>query len=273
MTCCYFSIRGFGGIWKETRAAELFKNSKRRARLRGNQNSDQPFFGRPVFNCGSAASTFCSVARSIWLISATPMRSNSLFLISKPAFRQAFLTWPSTAYSCSGMVKLSRTSLSLSLCLASADFSVGLAAVFTAAVLAAGLAAAALAAAGLAATDFAAAGFAAALGAALAAGLAADLAAGFASALAAGAAALAAGFAATALAAAGLPAAFAATGFAATGLALTAGAFGAAAGFAAAFFAGALTSETVSTVAEPLAPAGAVTALTGDDLLIDAPYF
>src|SRR5471032_976350 len=163
MTCCYFSIRGFGGIWKETRAAELFKNSKRRARLRGNQNSDQPFFGRPVFSCGSAASTFCSVARSIWLISATPMRSNSLFLISKPAFRQAFLTWPSTAYSCSGMVKLSRTSLSLSLCLA----------------------ATALAATGLAATDFAAAGFAAAgfaaaLGAALAAGLATDLAAGLA---------------------------------------------------------------------------------------------
>src|SRR5476649_718135 len=160
MTCCYFSIRGFGGIWKETRAAELFKNSKRRARLRGNQNSDQPFFGRPVFSCGSAASTFCSVARSIWLISATPMRSNSLFLISKPAFRQDFLTWPSTAYSCSGMVKLSRTSLSLSLCLESADFSAGLAAVFTAAALAAGLAAA----------GFTAAAFAGALGAALAAG-------------------------------------------------------------------------------------------------------
>src|SRR5471030_1261729 len=272
MTCCYFFIRGFGGIWKEARAAELFKNSKRRARLRGNQNSDQPFFGRPVFSCGSAASTFCSVARSIWLISATPMRSNSLFLISKPAFRQAFLTWPSTAYSCSGMVKLSRTSLSLSLCLASADFSVGLAAV-----LAAGLAATALAATGFAAAGFAAAGFAAALGAALAAGLATDLAAGlaagFASALAAGAAALAAGLAATALAATGLLAVFAATAFEAAGLALTTSAFGAAAGFAAAFFAGALTSETVSTVAEPLAPAGAVTALTGDDLLIDAPYF
>src|SRR4051794_13696730 len=41
------------------------------------------------------------------------MRSNSLFLISNPAFRQAFLTWPSTSYSCSGMVKLSRTSLAL----------------------------------------------------------------------------------------------------------------------------------------------------------------
>src|SRR5471030_2322859 len=146
MTCCYFSIRGFGGIWKETRAAELFKNSKRRARLRGNQNSDQPFFGRPVFSCGSAASTFCSVARSIWLISATPMRSNSLFLISKPAFRQAFLTWPSTAYSCSGMVKLSRTSLSLSLFLVSAVFSAGLAAVFAAAALLAGFASAGLAA-------------------------------------------------------------------------------------------------------------------------------
>src|SRR5471032_201449 len=215
MTCCYFFIRGFGGIWKEARAAELFKNSKRRARLRGNQNSDQHFFGRPVFSCGSAASTFCSVARSIWLISATPMRSNSLFLISKPAFRQDFLTWPSTAYSCSGMVKLSRTSLSLSLCLESADFSAGLAA-----------------------------------------------------ALAAGAAAFAAGFAAAALAAAGLAAALAAAG-----LAFTTGAFGAAAGLATAFFAGALASETVSAVAEPLAPAGAVAALTGDDLLIDAPFF
>src|SRR5471032_1482814 len=171
MTCCYFFIRGFGGIWKEARAAELFKNSKRRARLRGNQNSDQPFFGRPVFSCGSAASTFCSVARSIWLISATPMRSNSLFLISKPAFRQAFLTWPSTAYSCSGMVKLSRTSLSLSLFLVSAVFSAGLAAVFAAAALLAGFASAGLAA------GFAAAGLAA-LGAALAAGFAAALVTG-----------------------------------------------------------------------------------------------
>src|SRR5471032_3280717 len=253
MTCCYFFIPGFGGIWKEARAAELFKNSKRRARLRGNQNSDQPFFGRPVFSCGSAASTFCSVARSIWLISATPMRSNSLFLISKPAFRQAFLTWPSTAYSCSGMVKLSRTSLSLSLCLASAVFSAGLATVFTAATLLA---------------DFAA-GLAAALGAALAAGLAAGLAA----ALTAGAAALAAGFSALALLAAGLLGAFSTTGLAAAVLTLATAAFGAAAGLAAVFFAGTVTSETVSAVTEPLAPAGAVAALTGDDLLINAPYF
>jgi hypothetical protein len=44
-------------------------------------------FGRPVFSCGRLASTFFSVAKSIWLISATPMRSNSLFLTSKPAFR------------------------------------------------------------------------------------------------------------------------------------------------------------------------------------------
>src|SRR5471030_57665 len=236
MTCCYFFIRGFGGIWKEARAAELFKNSKRRARLRGNQNSDQPFFGRPVFSCGSAASTFCSVARSIWLISATPMRSNSLFLISKPAFRQAFLTWPSTAYSCSGMVKLSRTSLSLSLFLVSAVFSAG------------------LAAAGLAA-------------------LGAALAAGFAAALVTGAATLAAGFAAAALAAAGLLAAFSATGLAAAGLALPAVTLGAAAGLATDFFAGALTSETATTATEPLAPVGAVAVLTGDDLLINAPFF
>src|SRR5471032_1521817 len=242
MTCCYFFIRGFGGIWKEARAAELFKNSKRRARLRGNQNSDQPFFGRPVFSCGSAASTFCSVARSIWLISATPMRSNSLFLISKPAFRQAFLTWPSTACSCSGMVKLSRTSLSLSLFLVSAVFSAGLAAVFAAAALLAG---------------FASAG----------------LAAGFAAALVTGAATLAAGFAAAALAAAGLLAAFSATGLAAAGLALPAVALGAAAALATDFFAGALTSETATTAAEPLAPVGAVAVLTGDDLLINAPFF
>src|SRR5471030_2213509 len=241
MTCCYFFIRGFGGIWKEARAAELFKNSKRRARLRGNQNSDQPFFGRPVFSCGSAASTFCSVARSIWLISATPMRSNSLFLISKPAFRQAFLTWPSTAYSCSGMVKLSRTSLSLSLFLVSAVFSAGLAAVFAAALLA---------------------GFASAA-----------LAAGFAAAWVTGAATLAAGFAAAALAAAGLLAAFSATGLAAAGLALPAVTLGAAAGLATDFFAGALTSETATTAAEPLAPVGAVAVLTGDDLLINAPFF
>src|SRR5471032_2297598 len=253
MTCCYFSIRGFGGIWKEARAAELFKNSKRRARLRGNQHSDQPFFGRPVFSCGSAASTFCSVARSIWLISATPMRSNSLFLISKPAFRQAFLTWPSTAYSCSGMVKLSRTSLSLSLFLVSAVFSAGLAAVFAAAALLAGLAA-----------GFAAAGLAA---------LGAALAAGFAAALVTGAATLAAGFAAAALAAAGLLAAFSATGLAAAGLALPAVALGAAAALATDFFAGALTSETATTAAEPLAPVGAVAVLTGDDLLINAPFF
>src|SRR5476649_1990300 len=251
MTCCYFFIRGFGGIWKEARAAELFKNSKRRARLRGNQNSDQPFFGRPVFSCGSAASTFCSVARSIWLISATPMRSNSLFLISKPAFRQAFLTWPSTAYSCSGMVKLSRTSLSLSLFLVSAVFSAGLAAVFAAAALLAGFASAGLAA------GFAAAGLAA---------LSAALAAGF-------AATLAAGFAAAALAAAGLLAAFSATGLAAAGLALPAVALGAAAALATDFFAGALTSETATTAAEPLAPVGGVAVLTGDDLLINAPFF
>src|SRR5450830_1856144 len=50
---------------------------------------------------------------SIWLIRATPMRSSSLLRISKPAFRQAFLTWPSTAYSASGIVKLSRTRRSL----------------------------------------------------------------------------------------------------------------------------------------------------------------
>src|SRR5471030_2629200 len=257
MTCCYFFIRGFGGIWKEARAAELFKNSKRRARLRGNQNSDQPFFGRPVFSCGSAASTFCSVARSIWLISATPMRSNSLFLISKPAFRQAFLTWPSTAYSCSGMVKLSRTSLSLSLYLVSAGFSAFLAAVFAAALLAG------FASAGLAA-GFAAAGLAA---------LGAALAAGFAAALVTGAATLAAGFAAAALAAAGLLAAFSATGLEAAGLALPAVALGAAAGLATDFFAGALTSETATTAAEPLAPVGAVAVLTADDLLINAPFF
>src|SRR5471032_901601 len=253
MTCCYFFIRGFGGIWKEARAAELFKNSKRRARLRGNQNSDQPFFGRPVFSCGSAASTFCSVARSIWLISATPMRSNSLFLISKPAFRQAFLTWPSTAYSCSGMVKLSRTSLSLSLFLVSAVFSAGLAAAFAAAALLAG---------------FASAGLAAGL-----ADLGAALAAGFAAALVTGAATLAAGFAAAALAAAGLLAAFSATGLAAAGLALPAVTLGAAAGLATDFFAGALTSETATTATEPLAPVGAVAVLTGDDLLINAPFF
>src|SRR5471032_1832276 len=192
MTCCYFFIRGFGGIWKEARAAELFKNSKWRARLRGNQNSDQPFFGRPVFSCGSAASTFCSVARSIWLISATTMRSNSLFLISKPAFRQAFLTWPRTSYSASGMVKLSRTSFGLrafSLETAGAlatALAAGLTAGFTAA-FATGLAAAALAA-GLTATL--AAGFAATLAtglaAALTAGLAATLAAAFTGALATG---------------------------------------------------------------------------------------
>src|SRR5471032_1566984 len=182
MTCCYFFIRGFGGIWKEARAAELFKNSKRRARLRGNQNSDQPFFGRPVFSCGSAASTFCSVARSIWLIRATPIRSNSLFLISKPAFRQAFLTWPSTAYSCSGMVKLSRTSFSLRVLSLAASTGAGLAAAALGVALGAGLAA----------------GLAAAFGAALAAGLAADLGAGLVAAFGAafGAALTAAGLAA-----------------------------------------------------------------------------
>src|SRR5471032_2740757 len=221
MTCCYFSIRGFGGIWKEARAAELFKNSKRRARLRGNKNSDQPFFGRPVFSCGSAASTFCSVARSIWLISATPMRSNSLFLISKPAFRQAFLTWPRTSYSASGMVKLSRTSFGLrafSLETAGAlatglatTLAAGLAAGFTAA-FATGLAAAALAA-GL--TAALAAGFAATLATGLAAGLTAGLAATLAAAFTG---ALATGFTA-ALATVALAAGLAAAGFAATGLA------------------------------------------------------
>src|SRR5476649_2849061 len=197
MTCCYFSIRGFGGIWKEARAAELFKNSKRRARLRGNQNSDQPFFGRPVFSCGKPASTFCRVARSIWLIRATPIRSNSLFLISKPAFRQAFLTWPSTAYSCSGMVKLSRTSFSLrALSLAAstgADLAAAALGAALTAALGAGLAEALAAALGVALT--------AALGAALGAAFAAALGAAFGAALAA--AGLAATFGA-AFAAAGL---------------------------------------------------------------------
>ena len=44
---------------------------------------------------------------------AIPIRMSSLFLISKPSFRQAFLTFASTAYSDSGMVKLSRTSWGL----------------------------------------------------------------------------------------------------------------------------------------------------------------
>src|SRR5690606_35207905 len=66
--------------------------------------------GRPVFSCGRLSSTWRRVAMSRRPTSATPMRSNSLFLTSTPAFRQACLTAASTAYSSSGMVKLSRTS-------------------------------------------------------------------------------------------------------------------------------------------------------------------
>ena len=60
--------------------------------------------GRPDFNCGKAANSPFRLAILSPRNRATPIRSNSLFLISTPAFRQAFLTWPSTACSVSGMV-------------------------------------------------------------------------------------------------------------------------------------------------------------------------
>src|SRR6185312_6564109 len=66
--------------------------------------------GRPAFKGGKVASTAFRPSTSIFEISATPIRSNSLFFTSTPALRQAFLTEPSTAYSGSGMEKLSRIS-------------------------------------------------------------------------------------------------------------------------------------------------------------------
>src|SRR5450830_1507766 len=161
--------------------SEYFRKMTEKCHFRDLLFFNQAFFGRPVFSCGRPASTFFSVARSICEISATPIRSNSLFLTSKPAFRAAFFTWPSTAYSASGMVKLSRTSFSLwALTLASGAVA-GLAAAFGAAfgtALGAGLAAAF------------GAGLAAAFGAAFGAGLTAAFTA------AVGAAGLAAGLAA-----------------------------------------------------------------------------
>src|SRR5471032_2424015 len=235
--------------WEESQAPMV--NQNRKTWRRGTQPlspGHQSFFGRPVFSCGKPASTFCRVARSIWLISATPMRSNSLFLISKPAFRQAFLTWPSTSYSASGMVKLSRTSFGLrAFSLATATGLATALATGFATALTAGLAAALTA-------GLAAAAFAAGLDTTLAAGFAATLATGFAAGLAAGlAATLATAF--TGALAAGLTAALAtvalATGLAAGLAALidalvgkietgadAAAAVGLDAGLAAAFFTG-----------------------------------
>src|SRR5450830_1116326 len=83
---------------------------KRHRHLRRDSRTNY-FFGRPTFNGVRPASSVFSLPVSRFLISDTPMRSRSLFLISKPALRQAFLTWLSTSYSVSGMVKLSRTCL------------------------------------------------------------------------------------------------------------------------------------------------------------------
>ena len=46
--------------------------------------------GRPDFNFGKVASAPFRLAILSPLIRVTPMRNNSLFLISTPAFRQAF---------------------------------------------------------------------------------------------------------------------------------------------------------------------------------------
>src|ERR1700692_3307280 len=89
------------------------------------------FFGRPAFNGVSVARMIFSVLISRPLISETPIRSKSLFFISKPAFRQAFFTCAMTAYSGSGMVKLSRICLIFLIFGASGAFSAGLMAGFT----------------------------------------------------------------------------------------------------------------------------------------------
>ena len=69
------------------------------------------FRGRPGFSGAKAPSSCFTTASDSLRTNATPMRSSSLFLISNPAFKHAFLTSLSAAYSISGMVKLSRTSL------------------------------------------------------------------------------------------------------------------------------------------------------------------
>ena len=190
----------------------LKQQACRSLRRAGKLHDYLDFFGRPAFSGDKAAITLLSFFMSMSLISATPARSNSLFLTATPAFRKAFLTSLKTWYSISGMVKLSRTSLAFL--------------PFTSAT-------------GL--TNTGAAGFAAGLAALvmrlLAAGLAVGLVAGLAAALVAAffagdlvAAGLALTFFATALTA-GLAAAFLATAF------LAAGALLATAFFAAAFFA------------------------------------
>jgi hypothetical protein len=94
--------------------ADYFKKMTKKCQLHDMttiQNCDNFYFsflGRPGFKGDSVATAAFNAANSRSRISTTPTRRSSLFFTSNPAFKQFFFTSPSTAYSISGIVKLSR---------------------------------------------------------------------------------------------------------------------------------------------------------------------
>ncbi len=69
------------------------------------------FLGRPALSGSRLPISVFKLATSVLLSSSTPIRKSWLFFTSIPAARHIFLAWLNNAYSDSGMVKLSRTSL------------------------------------------------------------------------------------------------------------------------------------------------------------------
>jgi hypothetical protein len=98
----------------QTEAAWVFPHRLYPRQNRQGRSSFQDylsFLGRPALSGSSLAISVFKLDRSVLLSNNKPTRRSWLFFASMPALRQAFFTWFNTAYSASGMVKLSRTNL------------------------------------------------------------------------------------------------------------------------------------------------------------------